>query len=163
MQGETQGAAVATPGCELDCEYPCLGGDCTSKREGKQQLWCPKSTIPYYLLFYSLESCRERRGRNSFLLTLQQLFNMTSSFSGPRTRSRRAWNLANPEEEKIATLPSCFSSNKQRLGLDAALGHFSFIQQGQVAPEAGPGCCPGPARIGKKKEFVQISASTPHD
>lgn len=41
-------------------EYPCLG-----KREGKRQPWCPKGTIPYYLLFYSLESCRERGGRGT--------------------------------------------------------------------------------------------------
>lgn len=147
-QGETRGAAVATLGCEPDLGISVPRWDCTSKREGKQQLWCPKGTIPYYLLFYSLESCREERQRNSFLPTLRQLFNMTSSSSGPRTRSSRAWNLASPEEEKIAMLPYCFSSNKQRSGLAAALGHLSSIQQ-------GPGCCPEPARMGKKRSLYK--------
>lgn len=142
-------------------EYLCLSGDCTSKREGKQQLWCPKGMIPYYLLFYSLEKCGERRGRkipssppSGCSLTWQAA-----------TQAHRLWvcNLASPEKEKIAMLPSCFSSNKQRSGLNAALGLLSFIQQGQVTPEAGPGCCPGPAGMGKKKELVLICALIPHD
>lgn len=136
-------------------EYLCLGG--TAPARGKENSNCgvqrAQSLIICFSIAWRAAERGEERQRNSFPPTLQKLFNMTSSSSGPRTPS--SWNLASPEEEKIAMLPSCFSSNKQRSGLGAALGHLSFIQQGQMAPEAGPGRCPEPARMGKKRSLYK--------